>query len=209
MRLLILGASGGTGRLVVSQALERGDDVTAFVRKPGTLPAHGRMREVIGSLPADRDALAQAARGQDAVISSLGVGKSFNPNGLIASSVPVIVEAMRSANVRRIVFTSAFGVGPMWQYAPIVPRIFFRTLLRRIYKDKAAGDAQIVASGLDWTLVHPTLLKDGPRTGTYRVGESLALRGSPTVARADVADCLLKLVNDRATIGKRLLISSS
>ena len=98
MRLLVVGASGGTGRLVVSQALERGDEVHAFVRRPGALPTHTRMLEVVGTLPADRDALVQAARGQDAVISTIGVGKSFTPNGLIESSVPVLVSAMKSAN---------------------------------------------------------------------------------------------------------------
>ena len=79
MRLLVVGASGGTGRLVVSQALERGDEVHAFVRRPGALPTHTRMLEIVGTLPADRDALVQAARGQDAVISTIGVGKSFTP----------------------------------------------------------------------------------------------------------------------------------
>ena len=208
MRLLVVGASGGTGRLVVSQALERADEVHAFVRRPGALPTHTRMLEVVGTLPADRDALVQAARGQDAVISTIGVGKSFTPNGLIESSVPVLVSAMKSANVRRLVFTSAFGIGPTWQDTPLVPRIFMRTLLRRVYRDKEAGEAQLISSGLDWTLVYPTGLTDGAATNTYRVGEHLPLRGFPSVARANVADCILKVVADPSTIGKRLLVSN-
>ena len=104
-------------------------------------------------------------------------------------------------------FTSAFGVGPTWQDAPLVPRLIFSTLLRAVYRDKEAGEAKLVGSDLDWTLVYPTLLKNGARTGTYRVGERLELRGFPSIARADVADCLLKLAPDRTAIGKRLLVS--
>jgi putative NADH-flavin reductase len=86
--VLVLGATGGTGQHVVTQGLQHGHAVTVLVRNPGRMSvASDRLRVVTGSLT-DGDALATAMRGQDAVISALGVGKSFDPRGLIADSVP-------------------------------------------------------------------------------------------------------------------------
>jgi uncharacterized protein YbjT (DUF2867 family) len=208
LHLLVLGAAGGVGREVVSQAIGRGDAVTAFVRRAGALVPHPSLTIVTGSLPADAAALRAAASGQDAVISALGVGKSFKSRDLIASSMPAILDAMRAGGVRRFVHTSAFGVGPTWPDTPFVPRLFIRTLLRDIYRDKAAGEAVLEQSGVDWTVLHPTGLTDKPGRGAWAMGERLPLRGFPTIARADVAACLLSLVDDPATVGKHLLVTS-
>jgi putative NADH-flavin reductase len=208
-RVLVLGATGGTGRAVVSQALARGDQVTVFVRHPERLTERSeRLRVVTGSVPEDAAALGSAMAGQDAVISALGVGNSFRSGGLISRSVPAIVQAMRQQGVRRLVFTSAYGVGETFRDVPIVPRIFIRLLLRDIYADKQAGEQALRRSELDWTIVHPTTLADGPRTGRYRVGERLALRGFPRISRADVADFLLAQTDDRTFLRKGVLISS-
>jgi len=207
-RILVLGASGPTGRHVVDQALQQGHDVTAFVRDPARLPVqHARLRVVAGDAT-DPDAVRQAVRGQDAVISTLGVGQSFASNELITRSVPNIVTAMQGANVRRLVFTSAFGVGASYRDVPLVPRIFMGTLLRGIYADKRMGEELLRASDLDWTLVCPTGLSNAPGTGTYRVGERLELRGFPTIPRADVAHFLLTQVSDRRYSRKEVLVSS-
>jgi len=207
-RILVLGASGPTGRHVVDQALQQGHDVTAFVRDPARLPVqHARLRVVAGDAT-DPDSVRQAVRGQDAVISTLGVGQSFASNELITRSVPNIVTAMQGANVRRLVFTSAFGVGASYRDVPLVPRIFMGTLLRGIYADKRMGEELLRASDLDWTLVCPTGLSNAPGTGTYRVGERLELRGFPTIPRADVAHFLLTQVSDRRYSRKEVLVSS-
>jgi len=207
-KILVLGASGPTGRHVVDQALQQGHDVTAFVRDPARLPVqHARLRVVAGDAT-DPDAVRQAVRGQDAVISTLGVGQSFASNELITRSVPNIVTAMQGANVRRLVFTSAFGVGASYRDVPLVPRIFMGTLLRGIYADKRMGEELLRASDLDWTLVCPTGLSNAPGTGTYRVGERLELRGFPTIPRADVAHFLLTQVSDRRYSRKEVLVSS-
>jgi putative NADH-flavin reductase len=193
----------------VSQALARGDQVTVFVRHPERLTERSeRLRVVTGSVPEDAAALGSAMAGQDAVISALGVGNSFRSGGLISRSVPAIVQAMRQQGVRRLVFTSAYGVGETFRDVPIVPRIFIRLLLRDIYADKQAGEQALRRSELDWTIVHPTTLADGPRTGRYRVGERLALRGFPRISRADVADFLLAQTDDRTFLRKGVLISS-
>ncbi len=206
-KLLVLGASGGTGREVVRQALEQGHEVTALVRHPERLPAAEGVRVIVGDVLRDRDALESAVRAQDAVISALGVGKSLRSGGLIARSTPAIVQVMQRLGVRRLIVTSAYGVGDTWRDVPAVPRFFIRTLLRDLYVDKAIGERPLRASGLDWTLVYPVTLTNGPRTGRYRAGERLTLRGFPTISRADVADFLLTQVEDRRYIRKGVLVS--
>lgn len=208
-RLLVLGASGPTGRQVVTQALQRGHEVTALVRSPGRLAiTHARLRLVTGALPDDTRALSEAMRDQAAVISALGAGRSLKPNGLIARSMPLIVQAMVAAGVRRLVFTSAYGVGETIRDLPPVPRILIRLFLKEIYADKAAGEEILRRSSLEWTLVYPVTLANGPRTGRYRVGERLSLSGLPRISRGDLADCLLSLVENRTDLRKGLLVSS-
>ena len=208
-RILVFGASGQTGRHVVEQALAQGHDVTAFVRDKAKLPVqHARLRTVVGDATTDADAMRQAAQGQDVVISTLGVGQSFDAKGLIARSTPNIVTAMQGAKVRRLVFVSAFGVGETRASVPLVPRIFMSTLLRGVYADKRAGHDQLRASALDWTIVCPTGLSNKPGTGTYRVGERLDLSGFPTIPRQDVAHFLLTQITDWSYVRKEVLVSS-
>ena len=206
-RILVLGATGGTGRHVVQQAVDAGLEVSVLVRDPAKLPARSRVRVHTGDLLGDAAGLATAVAGQDAVISALGVGKSFRSGRLISRSAPTLVAAMQAQGVRRLIFTSAFGVGATHRDAPLLPRVFIATLLRDIYADKRDGEAVIQASSLDWTIVYPVGLTDGPRTGAYRVGERLALSGFPRIARADVAEFLLRQVTDRSQVRKGVLIA--
>jgi putative NADH-flavin reductase len=207
-KLLVLGATGGTGQQVVLQALQHGHEVTVFVRSPERLTSpRDRVRVITGSLPEDADALAGAVGGQDAVISALGRGGSLKASGLFASSMPVIVGAMERHGVRRLIVTSAYGVGNTYGDVPLVARILIRVLLRDLYADKQASEETLFRSNLDWTVVYPVTLTNGPTTGVYRVGEHLALRGLPRISRADVANCLLRQVDDRRYLKKGVLVS--
>jgi putative NADH-flavin reductase len=204
-RLFLLGATGGTGQHLVSQALQQGRDVTAFVRNPGKLTRHDRLVVIGWSSGDGPEQVADQMRGHDAVISTLGV-RAFKSGGLIERSARLLVPAMERAGVRRLVFTSAFGVLASHQL-PFVPRTMQRLLLGEVYADKAAGEALIRASGLDWTLVYPSMLTTGPKTGKYRVGEQLELRGLPKLSRADLADALLAQVDDATSVRKGVLVS--
>jgi uncharacterized protein YbjT (DUF2867 family) len=207
-KLLVLGATGGTGRSLVEQAVAAGFSVTVLVRRPDSLPGSARtLRIVAGDLNVDPAILQAAVPGQDVVISTLGVGQSFKSGGLIARSAPAIVAVMRQHGVRRLVFCSAFGVGITRRDVPLLPRLFINTLLRDVYRDKEAGERAILSSDLDWTIVYPVGLADGPPTGRYRVGERLALRGFPRISRADVAGFLLRQAEDRSYVQKGVLIS--
>ena len=208
-RLLVLGATGGTGQHVVAQAVRRGLEVTAFVREASRLTIESeRLRVQMGDITGDEALLASAMNGQDAVISVLGVGKSFKSGSVIGQAIPRILRSMEAAGVRRLVFTSAFGVGETRRDAPPIPRLFMSTLLRDVYRDKAAGEVALHRSLLDWTIVYPTGLVDRPGTGQYRVGERLALRGFPTIARADLAEFLVDQVDEVKYVRKGVLVSS-
>jgi putative NADH-flavin reductase len=80
--------------------------------------------------------------------------------------------------------------------------------MKDLMRDKRAGEDLLRATDLDWTLVYPTRLTNGPRTGRYRSGEVLRLRGFPTISRADVADLILKLLNEMGSIQKEILASN-
>jgi putative NADH-flavin reductase len=207
-RVLILGATGGTGRHLVLQALAAGHDVTALVRHPERLPVGSERARVMTGDATDAAAIRQAVQGQDVVVSVLGVGNALKSNGLITKAAPAVVDAMTQAGVRRLVWTSAYGVAETYRDVPLIPRIMIAVLLRDLYADKTAGEAAIQSSRLDWTLVHPSTLSNRPRTGGCRVGERLTMGGLPTIARADVADFLVKQIEDPSLLRKRVLISS-
>ena len=203
VKLLILGATGGSGQQLVSQALEAGHEVTAFVRTPEKISVrHGRLRLITGNVNDGDSALADAVSGQNAVISALGRGTSFKSDHLIQRSTPAIVSAMQRCQVRRFIFTSAIGVGDASRDAPVFSRIFARLALKDIYADKAIGEEIISQSDLDWTIVQPAQLTNGPVTGKYRAGEHLKLRGIPRIARADLAQFVLNQLDDTTYVRK-------
>jgi putative NADH-flavin reductase len=188
MKVLVLGATGGTGRHIVSQAKAAGHAVTIFDRK-GVTP------------------IAPAIAGHDAVISAIGRGNSFSAQGLIAGVVPEILKGMKDTNVRRLIFISAFGVGDSFEQAPLMARVFFATLLRGIYADKLIGEDLIGGSNLDWTVVRPVKMTDGPATNTYRAAEELELKGMPSVSRADVAQFIVGELARNAFVRKTVVVS--
>jgi putative NADH-flavin reductase len=207
--VLILGPTGGTGRQLVTQTLDAGHVVTAFARRPERLAQrHERLRVIAGSVTDGGSALAEAVRGQDAVISALGRGTSFKAHGLMQQSIPAVLSAMRTHGVRRFIFTSAIGVGETIRDAPLFSRLMMRFLLSDLYADKAAAEAMIRRSGLDWIIVQPVQLTNGPLTGTYRAGERLPLRGIPRISRADVAHFILGQLGESHYIGKTVLLAN-
>ncbi len=209
VRLLVLGGTGGTGRQVVTQALDAGHEVTMLARDRSKVTTeHPHLKMVAGDATAGGAEMAAAMHGHDAVISALGRGKTFQSGQLIQRSVPGILSAMHASGVRRLVFTSALGVGASYKDSPLLPKIFFNTLLRGIYADKLRGDDLIRQSGLDWTIVQPAVLTDGPLTRNYRAGEHLPMSGMPTISRADTAHFILDRINDRATFGKTLILAN-
>ena len=209
MNILVFGAAGPTGRQVVEQALLRGHRVTAFIHRPGTLPLqHERLRVVAGDTTRDSTAVAEAVRGQDAVVSSLGRRKSFRSDHLMVRSMEAIVPAMEGAGVRRLILVSAFGVGDSRRDAPLLPRIVHSIFLRDIFEDKRVAEERVRHSNLEWTVLYPTLLTNGPLTGKCRIGRRLKLSGMPKVSRADVAHVALEEIERPGLLHKVVVVSN-
>ncbi len=207
MKLLILGATGTTGRHIVSQALETGRLVTILARDRSKADIQHQQLRVIEGDVRNHEALTRAMDGQDVVISAIGRGMSFNSEHLIGQSVPGILMTMKAQGIKRLMFTSAMGVGDTYRHAPVMAKIFFSTLLRGIYADKAIGERLIRNSALDWTIVQPVMFTDGPLTKNYRVGEHLPMAGMPKISRADTAHFILDRLNDPETFGKTLILA--
>ena len=208
MKILILGATGATGQQLVTQALEKGHKVTVLVRTPAKLKLSHENLTVIEGNVLDETILRRALTGKEAVLSALGVGNSLKSSGLIAKAVGTLIPAMQATDVTRVIFLSAFGVGATFVQSSSLQKVLYRFLLRNIYEDKAKGDAQLRHSTLDWTLVYPVILTNGPRTGNYKVGEQLPMKGLPKVSRADVADFMLQQLIHPTFIRKEPLIMS-
>jgi putative NADH-flavin reductase len=208
MNILVFGATGPTGQQVMKLALSQGHVVTVFARNPSTLPTNERrLRVVIGDTTRDTSKVAEAVSGQDVVISALGRHSSFKSDHLIERSMQAIVPAMERAGVRRLILVAAFGVGESRRDAPLLPRIMYCVLLSDIFADKKIAEDNVRRSRLDWTIVYPVLLTNGPMTGAYRVGERLELHGIPKISRSDVAHFILTEVGKRAFVRKVAVIS--
>jgi putative NADH-flavin reductase len=204
----VFGATGATGQRVVRQALDQGHTLTVFVRDPRAPSiTDQRLRVVIGDTTRDEAKVAEAVRGQDLVVSALGRRNTFKSDHLIERSMRTIVPPMEQTGVRRLILVSAFGVGESRRYAPLIPRIMYCVLLSDIFADKNAGEDYVRQSSLEWTIVQPVLLTDGPLTGNYRAGERLDLHGMPKISRADVAHFILTEAANRAFAGKVAVVS--
>lgn len=200
MKVAIVGASGATGRLLVEAALRRGHEVTGVVRRPERFQAPEGVRVVVADV-ADQDRVADAVRGQDAVVSALGAATPIRRDATLVRGVRHIVEAMTAAGVRRLVSLSFLGVPGGRRQLSLIPRVVARIPLRAVTADHAEKEAIIRASGLDWTLVRPWRLTGGPSTGRARHGEQIRARMLSSVSRADVAEFMIVALDDPSTIG--------
>jgi putative NADH-flavin reductase len=207
--ILVLGATGPTGRHIVTQALDQGYTVTALARRLERLDArHPRLTTVAADVVADAEAVARTLPGHDVVISALGRGQALRSQGLMARAIPGIVTAMERLAVRRLVFLSAYGVGGTAPHAPWVSRLMIRLMLADIFADKATAEEVVQHSVLDWTILAPVMLTNGPATGRYRLGDQLEIRGLARIARADVASAVLTCIDDSSSIHKRCIVAS-
>ncbi|NLU72463.1 SDR family oxidoreductase [Streptomyces sp. HNM0575] len=214
MRFTVFGATGGTGRQLVQQALDAGHEVTAVVRDPARLPVKQETSarlEVVTAGVTDPEALVPAVRGRDAVLSALGA-PSNKGAGIASAGTRAIVAAMKEGGVRRYVGVSAapvvaWGEGETLLFrtvaVPLVRRVF-----RQVYADLAVMEDVVRASGLDWTLVRPPKLTDAAAKGTYRQVTGGNVPRGHSVPRADLAAAILAMVEDPATVGQGIGVAS-
>ena len=191
MNLVIFGASGGTGRHLVDQALAAGHHVTVFVRSETAIAEpHERLRIVQGDVR-QANQVAAVIGGQDAVLSALGPHER-GPVDLCTAAMSTILAAMEGLGVRRLVALSAYGARESHDGG------LYNFMLWRMQKekmlDKEGIEKLIAHSAVDWTMVRPPALTNGPRTSRYHSGIGLRMRLTSRISRADVADFMLRQV---------------
>lgn len=207
-KILVLGATGGTGRLIVAQSLARGYDVTALVRSPGKAKSLPGAKLVVGDAR-DPKVLREALRGRDAVVRALGTPASpFREMTLLSEVTRTLVGAMRDEGVARLVAVTGIGAGDSRGHGGFAfDRLILPLLLRHVYADKDCQEDIVRQSGLDWVLVRPTVLSNKPGRGAVRALVDLAGFHGGSVAREDVARFVLDQVETDAWIGRTPLIT--
>ena len=207
-KILVLGATGGTGRLIVDQAIVQGYKVTALVRSAE------KGRDLRGARLAIGDAREQAAlraalEGQDAVISALGTPASpFKEVTLLSMATLALVSAMKAEQVPRLVAITGMGAGDSVGHGGLVfDRLIYPLLLRQVYADKNRQEAVIRESGLDWVLVRPSVLNGKPVRGSPRALEELSGFHGGTIARGDVASFVIDQVKTDTWLRRSPLVT--
>lgn len=206
-KLLLIGATGATGRHALHQALDAGHEVTALVRDPARLPVdHPRLRVIVGDIT-DAEVARQAVAGQDAVLCYLGAPAS-NRDEVRTHGTAALVEAMRAEGVSRLVCLSSHGVAETLAELPwFLRRVVVPLHLGRVFADHEGQEEVVRASDLDWTLVRPPHLTNGPRTGRYRHGVGPEVIGGMKISRADVAEFTLAQLGSDAYVGRAPAVS--
>lgn len=209
MKFLVLGATGRTGVHFVEKALDQGHQVTALVRRPDAT-VDPRAHIVSGDVT-DAAAIARAARGHDAVISTLGVTSIRQTPSLITDTVRAVIASAKTSGVDRFVIVSAFGVGDSLAKASFLAGLIFRTALRKKYEDKAASEVLLKASDLKWTLEYPGALNDRAGVGYTAIAfaDVDKLPILPSTSRVNVADFLLRSAVEHTFIRQIVVVTNT
>jgi putative NADH-flavin reductase len=210
MKLTIFGATGGTGTSLAEQALAAGHDVTAVVRDPARLSISTSARLQVSTADVmDPAAIVTAVAAADAVVSAIGP-RGTGVTTVSQDTVRSIIAAMQKAGSRRLLTVSGSIVADEGEsaYLRLIKPVVRRTFLRHVCADMRAAEAEVEATDLDWTIMRPPRLTDGPATGRYRTSIGGGLPRSLTVTRADLAACILAAISDPATVREHIAVAN-
>jgi len=209
MKFTIFGATGGTGTALTEQALAGGHVVTAVVRNPARLhaAAHPRLTVVTADVT-DPAAIIPAVAGADAVLTAAGP-RGTGPTTVIRDSVRSIIAAMDKTGTRRLLVVSGSIVADQGESVllRVVKPLARRTFLRHVCADMRAGESEVEASGLDWTIMRPPRLTARPAAGSYRTALDRSLPRGFAISRADLAACMLALAGDAGAVGHHIAVA--
>lgn len=199
MKIVVIGATGGTGKQLVEQGIAAGHEMTAVIRNPAaSLTIQHKNLEIIQG-DVLKTHLEPMLKGNDVVMSVLGV-HSRAPTVVYSQGVTNIINAMVRVGIRRLICVSASGLdpGPLWQRLIAKPLLW--ALLKEGYTDMTRMEAEIRKhNDLDWTIVRPPRLTDNPVTGQYKVSINKHLSSGWQLSRADLAHYILGHIDDHKT----------
>jgi putative NADH-flavin reductase len=199
MKIIVFGATGGTGKLIVTQALAKGHSVTAFARSPEGFPTDPHLRVVKGDV-FDFGAVVDAMHGHRAVLSALGA-RTTKKSDVLVRAIPNILAGMHQEYVTRLIVLGAAGLDRDWSkyqnaLTAMTMWVARKTAMKHPFIDQAAQERLLLASDVDYTIVRAPRLVDGPFTGQYQVLPDAQPSGALRVTRADVADFMLQQLTD-------------
>ena len=212
-KVLVIGASRGIGLETVRAALRAGHSVRALARSAASITIQDAALDKVSGDALDSDIIRDALQGIDAVIQTLGIEISpraiFEPTTLFSKSTRILVDGMKAAGVKRLIVVTGLGAGDSRGHGGLIyDAVVFPLLLKRVYDDKDVQEWIVRSSGLDWTIVRPGLLTRRPATGRYRVLTASKDWQFGVISRADVADFLVRQIEDKALIGAAPLLIS-
>ena len=202
MKILVLGGTGATGRLVVEQALADGHQVRALVRSPEKLTASNPNLEVVVGQATDASDVTRALDGIDAVVSTLGANKG----SVITDATRALIAGAETQGVKRVIIMSSFAVltARLSRPAKLMTR-----MMGAIVRDKVAAEELLHLSNLDWTVVHASRLTNGPATGKAKaLPANATLKMGDSISRADVAGWLLAAAVDQRAARGSVVVAS-
>jgi putative NADH-flavin reductase len=198
MKIVVFGASGKTGSLLVDEALKSGHDVIAYVRKPESVKLNHPNLKIVAGYLNEKDKLKSVISGSDACISTLGGASLTKHSREIIEGIDNIVTIMEEEKVMRFVYLSSFGAGDSRKYMPQPIRFLIADIMLLVpLADHNTNESRITKSQLQWTIVRPGGLTNGAKTDNLKHGcEMTKIRGSLSISRSNVAAFLLNQVSN-------------
>jgi putative NADH-flavin reductase len=212
-KVLIIGASRGIGLETVKAALLAGHNARALARSAASIPVQNAGLEKVPGNALDSSTIRSVLEGVDVVVQTLGVDIAprsiFERTTLFSQSTRILVDAMKIADVKRLIAVTGLGAGDSRGHGGLLyDAVAFPLLLKRVYDDKDVQEWIIRSSGLDWTIVRPGLLTNRPASGRYRILTAAHDWRFGLISRADVADFIVRQIEDRALIHATPLLIS-
>lgn len=198
MKVVVFGATGGTGCEVVKQALEAGHDVSAVARRPSAITIQHEHLKVLQGDVLMPETVTQAMIGQDAVVFAVGA-VDRSPTKIYSVGVMNVLLAMRDVKIQRLICISASGLDPGVLIQKLIAKPLLWWLFKHGYTDMSYMEIIVKASGMNWTVIRPPRLTDKARTGNYKVAVNEQLSNGWLLSRADLADYIVKHLHDPAT----------
>lgn len=208
MKLLVVGASHGIGLEIVKQGVSAGHNISAMARSPESISLSSETLRIIKGDILDKNAVEEAVKGQDAVCISVGSKPTLKQVSVFSEGTINVIKAMKKHSCKVLLCITGIGAGDSRGHGGFLyDKVVNPLLLGKMYADKDRQERIVRNSGLEWTIVRPGFLTNGPKTGQYQVLSDMSGVRSKKISRADVADFILREAVQREYRGGTVLIT--